>query len=230
MSADHKRPLYAFVIVAIMCALIIANALRSQAVMGVLQAGAAQVVHGTELHPQDAHRQPGRPVEAPVLTVPAPVAPTATTERTPALAPAPASTAPSVAPGHASHPHHPVAGHSAPGVPGASPGHHPGEADEEKQGHGLHPTPGLGPVAHALDHEVKDGLAHAIAHGVRQEIPRGLGHVVHSVISGALPPSTHHTGPAAHGPRGLLGPLGRGHGHGLALGHALRGPGSVDAR
>ena len=48
MSADHKRPLFAFVVIAVMCVLIIANAIRSEAVVGILQHGGWRVVAGVE--------------------------------------------------------------------------------------------------------------------------------------------------------------------------------------
>ena len=49
MSTDHKRPLFAFVVVVVMCALIIANALRSQAALGVLHDPEVRIVAGSEL-------------------------------------------------------------------------------------------------------------------------------------------------------------------------------------
>jgi len=38
MSADHKRPLYAFTVVALLCALFVGNALRSEAMVSMLRA------------------------------------------------------------------------------------------------------------------------------------------------------------------------------------------------
>ena len=67
MSADHKRPLFAFVVIAVMCVLIIANAIRSEAVVGILQHGGARVVAGVEfistgtVHDRRSSATGGRP-------------------------------------------------------------------------------------------------------------------------------------------------------------------------
>lgn len=75
MSADHKRPLIAFVIVAFLCALIIADTMRSQAVVGLLRPGQHRVVAGEELAPLTPGHQLGREPQVPVI---APAAPATT--------------------------------------------------------------------------------------------------------------------------------------------------------
>ncbi|HEU4812393.1 MAG TPA: hypothetical protein VFT00_09650 [Nocardioides sp.] len=58
MSANHKRPLLAFVLVALACSLIVANGIRSQAVVvSVVRAGAQQLVAGVELVLTDEPRE-----------------------------------------------------------------------------------------------------------------------------------------------------------------------------
>ncbi len=59
MSVDHKRPLFAFVIVAIACAVIVANGIRSEAFVAMMRIGASHIVAGIVLEP--ARDQPQRP-------------------------------------------------------------------------------------------------------------------------------------------------------------------------
>lgn len=54
MSANHKRPLLAFVLVALACSMIIANGIRTQAVVSAIRAGAQHLVTGVELVVSDA--------------------------------------------------------------------------------------------------------------------------------------------------------------------------------
>ena len=58
MSANHKRPLLAFVLVALACSMIIANGLRSQAVVSMVRAGAQHLVAGFDLVVADASAEP----------------------------------------------------------------------------------------------------------------------------------------------------------------------------
>jgi hypothetical protein len=53
VSADHKRPLLAFVLVTIACMLIVVNAARSQAVRSVVHHGADRVAAGVRLALED---------------------------------------------------------------------------------------------------------------------------------------------------------------------------------
>ena len=89
MSADHKRPLYAFVIVAVLCALIIGNQLRSEAadIRKAIEAGAARVIPGMALH----HVQQVHPTEPPLLQSTEPAAPRTTEAAAPTAPPAPAA-------------------------------------------------------------------------------------------------------------------------------------------
>ena len=58
MSADHKRPLLAFVLVALVCSMIIANGVRTQAdVVSVVRASAQHLVAGVEFVVTDAPRE-----------------------------------------------------------------------------------------------------------------------------------------------------------------------------
>lgn len=68
MSANHKRPLLAFVLVALACSMIIANGVRSQAVVTVVRAGAQHLVSGVELVVADAPREPAALEAEPQLT------------------------------------------------------------------------------------------------------------------------------------------------------------------
>ncbi|MBB6626729.1 hypothetical protein H5V45_05265 [Nocardioides sp. KIGAM211] len=115
---DHRRPLVAFVIVALACGLIVANGLRSQAVVGFLHRGVQHVVAGTPLQP-----------------APAPAAPAAPAH--------PRSTATSGAPSRArvaAVPAVRTSGHAGPRV------HHPRGSAHVGRGHHarLHPSPGHG--------------------------------------------------------------------------------------
>lgn len=49
MSAEHKRPFFAFVVVALICGLVVGNALRSEAFRSVLRTAASNVVSSTSL-------------------------------------------------------------------------------------------------------------------------------------------------------------------------------------
>ncbi len=89
MSAEHKRPLLAFAIVAIACMLILANAVRSQAVRSYLRDGAHRVAAGVEL----ALDHPSLP--QPVVAPPAAAAPFDRADPTDPADPADASSAPS---------------------------------------------------------------------------------------------------------------------------------------
>ncbi len=72
MSADHKRPLLAFLLVAIACALIVANAARSNAMRSFVHHGVHRVVAGAELALQhDEHdRAPATVVVPPAGSAP----------------------------------------------------------------------------------------------------------------------------------------------------------------
>ncbi len=239
MSADHKRPLYAFVIVAIMCALIIANALRSQAVMGVLQAGVAPVVPGLQLH----HREPAEP---PVLAVPEPAsppAPAASSSQSPSES---RSSASAGSPPAATSTHHAAAGASAhPAQPQTAQqsGHHAGQqAGHPQAAHQPGPsgatTPPVPPSSGALIHPFTHPANHQVGHLVGQ-VGHAVGHAVghlagpggpHQVFHGVAGPDgwRHGHSVASHGPLATaLGvtahqsgtATGPGRGHGLALGH-----------
>ncbi|MFC4786889.1 hypothetical protein ACT8ZV_20605 [Nocardioides sp. MAHUQ-72] len=164
MSADHKRPLLAFVIVALLCALIIADSIRSQAVVGYLRAGAVRVVQGVELAPlPTGHHFVRTPAaSAPVAAEPPSALATTATPIVPG--PLPSASAPGSqpgaqpghgaapqAPGHAAavgaghQPGHPAAG-AAPGH--SSPGHTaPGHADLGHSAPGQQAGPGHAPAA-----------------------------------------------------------------------------------
>ena len=57
MPGQHKRPLLAFVVVAIVCGVVVASALRSDAVVSLLRTAADNVVAGTSL----LHQPPDEP-------------------------------------------------------------------------------------------------------------------------------------------------------------------------
>lgn len=46
VGVDHKRPLFAFIVVAVVCGLVFVDALRSQALIAVVRTGVATVVTG----------------------------------------------------------------------------------------------------------------------------------------------------------------------------------------
>ncbi|NYD42572.1 hypothetical protein [Nocardioides panaciterrulae] len=208
MSADHKRPLYAFVLVAIICALIIANALRSQAVVGVLQADVARVLPGVELQ----HRVPAEP---PLLAVPAPAPP------------APASPAPAASSASSSS----AAGSSATGGSPAAPASAPALHGQHGQqpGHiAHHPDPGAStshqspqwpgaPVA-GLAHHAVGQVAH---HAVGQVAHHAVGQVAHHAVGQVGHTVGHTVGQAGHG---IGGGVGGGFGHAVT---SAIGPGVV---
>lgn len=73
MSANHKRPLFAFVLLALACSMIMANGIRSQAVVSVVRAGAQHLVAGVELFVTDASAEPAPSDSEPELTPVGPV-------------------------------------------------------------------------------------------------------------------------------------------------------------
>lgn len=74
MSDNHKRPLLAFVLVALACSLIIANGVRTQAVVSAVHTGAQHLVAGVELVLTDEAHKPARASRtAPELTPVGPV-------------------------------------------------------------------------------------------------------------------------------------------------------------
>ena len=58
MSLEHKRPLFAFAVVVIACVVILANAIRSEALVSFLRSGASHVAAGLPFG-ETAH-EPGR--------------------------------------------------------------------------------------------------------------------------------------------------------------------------
>lgn len=77
MSVDHKRPLLAFAVVTIACAVILVNAVRSEAFVSLLRAETSHVVAGLGLAPADhrpAHRLEGEPETARLVDASAVVA------------------------------------------------------------------------------------------------------------------------------------------------------------
>ncbi len=50
MSQEHKRPLYAFLVLLVACSLVMVHGLRSEAVQGLLRVAPAAIVAGVELH------------------------------------------------------------------------------------------------------------------------------------------------------------------------------------
>jgi hypothetical protein len=68
VSTNHKRPLFAFFLVALACSMIIANGVRSQAVVSVVRAGAQRLVAGIELVVTDAPPEPPASDAQPELT------------------------------------------------------------------------------------------------------------------------------------------------------------------
>ena len=58
MPGQHKRPLLAFVVVALVCGVVIAQAVRSDAVMSLLRTAAGNVVSGSSLVHHPASESP----------------------------------------------------------------------------------------------------------------------------------------------------------------------------
>lgn len=78
MSVDHKRPLFAFAIVAIACAVIIVNGIRSEAFVAIMRTGASHIVAGMVLEPvrhRPQHTTAAAPAPASVDRSSAPPAP-----------------------------------------------------------------------------------------------------------------------------------------------------------
>lgn len=156
MSDNHKRPLFAFVVVAIACGLIIANGVRTEALVGLLRAGAQHVVAGVPFVPDAPHRTtvPARAAAAEPAPVVSPAAPTTVRVLAPSLrteAPVrhrPATGAPAWATASQVRADHPVRESGPAGV------EHPGRGVHGHHGHG-----------HVQGHA--KGHAHGRAHGHR---------------------------------------------------------------
>jgi len=221
MSADHKRPLYAFVLVALLCALIIGNEFRSQAAyVGKILKADAGVVAGWTLdhHPADERvvRRPQAlhraPTEAPVEAA-APVAPA----ELPASAPATSGSTPVQV--------------SAPSAPSSG----PAPAVGRHHGRGV----GLPAVRSAAHHDVRR-LVHAVVHPVNavRAAPGQVRHLlreVHTQLRNAGPERSHghglalgllrhaapHQGHGRSHQRGQAQGHGQGHGRGHAHGRSM---------
>ena len=193
MSADHKRPLFAFVLVMLACVLIIANGLRSEAFVGMLRARADRVVAGVQLVPvplapvRAPHRQPTEP---PVLDGPASTASTAADTGSGGSAPQHSSAQ------HAST-GHPSTGHAAPAPPQAGPQYGGPQQGHVKQVHVQHGQVEHGPVGQA------ETATHELAHQVSQQVGQLLGQRGHGAQGRGRQAE-------AHGYQGR----GRGHAHG----------------
>jgi len=176
MSADHKRPLYAFVLVALLCALIIGNELRSQAaVIGMIKADIVRLVPGVELQQQ--------PSEAPVLRRSQPVAPQATG-------------APAKPPESSAQPPAPAA------VPSPRPVREPARQPQPVgHAHGrsvAHPVDHL--VRHLAGHSVGRVLGHSVGHPEVRGLLRTVAQAAHPAhaVPGHVRDLVHSSGPG-HG-------------------------------
>lgn len=179
MSVDHKRPLFAFVIVAIACAVIIANGIRSEAFVAMMRTGASHIVAGMVLEPA-RHRPQHTTAAAPGPThvdrssaTSAPPAPVVS--RHPVVSRSggrhAAVTAGHRASGHHASGHH-ASGHERSHHDGAQHGrdHDPQHEQREQQGR----SHGRGHEQHGRSHD--QGRGYGYGHGYQGDGDRQRGH------------------------------------------------------
>jgi len=207
MSADHRRPLFAFVLVLVVCVIIMVNGLKGQAVVVALRTGAGHVVRGVELvATRGDHGQQSRQLmEPPVLQAGA----TTVFVAQPATPAAPVSpesstspTAPAGGHAHAQQPStpvplaqpHPAAGHGH--------GHHGEVAQDEGRGHRT---------------DASQHSAQQVVHGLTHDVEQLLG--VHEDTGPSRGPGAGETRAHGHGRGADHDPGVRGHHLGQLLGY-----------
>lgn len=210
MSADHRRPLFAFVLVLVVCVIIMVNGLKGQAVVSALRTGAGHVVEGVELvttRGDHGHRS-RQLMEPPVLEAGA----TTVVVGQPPQPAAPAAPVAPVAPESSTTSTAPADGHAHAQQPSTSSHPHPAAGDEHGHASGHH---GKGAQAQGRGHQSRasQGSAQQVVHGLSQQVEQLLG-----VHEGAGP----SRGPGTDADQALGGGRGRDHGvRGHDRGHHL---------